>query len=38
MLMVVGIRKVGEERIHYPDLPDPGPVTVIRDAAGDRVA
>lgn len=38
LLMIVGTRKVGEERIHYPDLPDAGPVTVIRDAAGDRVA
>jgi uncharacterized cupin superfamily protein len=38
VLMVVGTRKVGEEKIHYPDFPDPGPVTVIRDAAGDRVA
>lgn len=36
-LLVVGIRKVGEERIHYPDEQDPGPFTVRRDRNGDRV-
>ena len=37
-LLVVGARKVGEERIHYPDQADPGPFTVVRDAAGARIA
>jgi uncharacterized cupin superfamily protein len=36
-LLVVGSRKVGEERIHYPDEADPGPFTVLRDESGDRV-
>ena len=36
-LMVVGTRKVGEERIHYPDQSDPGPFTIVSDAHGDRV-
>ncbi len=36
-LLVVGTRKVGTERIHYPDEPDPGPFTVIRDQRGNRV-
>jgi uncharacterized cupin superfamily protein len=36
-LMVVGTRKVGEEKIHYPDQTDPGPFTVVRDEHGDRV-
>jgi uncharacterized cupin superfamily protein len=37
-LVVVGSRKVGEERIHYPDEPDPGPFTLTRDASGERIA
>ncbi len=37
-LLVVGTRKVGEERIHYPDEPDPGPFSVVRDEAGQRIA
>lgn len=37
-LLVVGTRRVGEERIHYPDEPDPGPVVVVRDARGQRLA
>ena len=37
-LMVVGLRKVGEERIHYPDQADPGPFSILRDANGDRVS
>jgi len=36
-LLVVGTRKVGEERIHYPDEADPGPFSVVRDERGDRV-
>ncbi|HWA60294.1 MAG TPA: cupin domain-containing protein [Caulobacteraceae bacterium] len=36
-LLVVGTRKVGEERIHYPDEADPGPFTVVRDARGERI-
>ena len=36
-LLVAGTRKVGEERIHYPDEPEPGPFTVLRDADGDRL-
>jgi len=35
-LMVVGSRKVGEEKIHYPDRADPGPLSVIRDERGER--
>ncbi len=35
-LIVVGTRKVGEERIHYPDEPDPGPFSVFRDEKGNR--
>jgi len=35
-LIVVGVRKVGEERIRYPDQPDPGPFSVFRDEKGDR--
>ena len=35
-LMVVGLRKVGEERIHYPDPADPGPFRVVRDEKGER--
>jgi uncharacterized cupin superfamily protein len=34
--IVVGTRKVGVERIHYPD-DDLGPVTIKRDATGNRV-
>jgi len=37
-LLVVGTRKVGEEKIHYPDEADPGPFTVTRDAQGNRIA
>ena len=37
-LLVMGARKVGEERIHYPDQADPGPFTVVRDATGTRIA
>ena len=37
ILLMVGTRKVGEERVHYPDEADPGPFTVIRDTAGNRV-
>jgi uncharacterized cupin superfamily protein len=36
-LLVVGTRKVGEDRIHYPDEADPGPFSVVRDARGNRV-
>jgi uncharacterized cupin superfamily protein len=36
-LLVVGTRKVGEERIHYPDQADPGPFAVVRDQQGNRV-
>lgn len=36
-LLVVGSRKVGEEKIHYPDEADPGPFTVVRDERGDRL-
>lgn len=36
-LIVAGLRKVGEEKIHYPDEPDPGPFTVVRDGLGARV-
>ena len=36
-LMVVGTRKVGEEKIHYPDQTDPGPFTVVRDEQGNRI-
>jgi uncharacterized cupin superfamily protein len=36
-LLVVGTRKVGEEKIHYPDEADPGPFSVVRDARGERV-
>ena len=36
-LMVVGLRKVGEERIHYPDLADPGPFSVVRNENGERI-
>lgn len=35
-LLIVGTRKVGEERIHYPDEPDPGPFSVLRDEKGER--
>ena len=35
-LIVAGLRRVGEERIHYPDQADPGPFTVVRDENGDR--
>ena len=37
ILLVVGARKVGEERVHYPDQPDPGPFTVVRDEKGARI-
>ena len=37
VLLVVGARKVGEERIHYPDADDPGPFTVVRDERGERI-
>lgn len=36
-LIVVGTRKVGEERVHYPDEADPGPFGIVRDTRGDRV-
>ena len=37
VLLVVGTRKVGEERIHYPDdLAEPSIVT--RDASGNRIS
>ena len=36
-LLVVGTRKVGRERIHYPDQSDPGPFEVVRDRLGKRV-
>jgi uncharacterized cupin superfamily protein len=36
-MLVAGARKVGEEKIHYPDEADPGPFTVVRNARGDRV-
>jgi uncharacterized cupin superfamily protein len=36
-ILVVGTRKVGEERIHYPDQADPGPFGVVRDMKGQRV-
>jgi len=36
-LLIVGARKVGEERVHYPDEANPGPFTIVRDAAGNRV-
>jgi len=36
-LIVVGARKVGEERIHYPDEADPGPFSVVRNARGERI-
>jgi uncharacterized cupin superfamily protein len=35
-LIVVGTRKVGEEKIHYPDQSDPGPFSVFRDEKGER--
>jgi len=38
VLMVAGTRKVGEERIHYPDQADPGPFSVVRNERGDRIA
>jgi len=37
-LLVVGTRKVGEEKIHYPDQTDPGPFSVVRDDRGNRVS
>ena len=36
-LIVVGLRKVGEERIYYPEQADPGPFSVLRDENGDRI-
>ena len=36
-LLVVGTRKVGEERVHYPDQRDPGPFVIIRDVNGVRI-
>ena len=36
-LLVVGTRKVGEERIHYPDDPNPGPFKLVRDQYGHRI-
>ena len=36
-LIVAGSRKVGEERIHYPDEPDPGPSVIVRDTRGNRL-
>jgi uncharacterized cupin superfamily protein len=35
--IVVGTRKVGAERVHYPDE-DLGPITIMRDNAGNRIA
>lgn len=35
-LLIVGARKVGEEKIHYPDEADPGPFSVFRDGKGER--
>ncbi len=37
-LIMVGTRKVGQERVHYPDQADPGPFTIIRDASGNRIS
>ena len=36
-LLVVGTRKVGAERIHYPDAADPGPFTIVRNERGERL-
>jgi uncharacterized cupin superfamily protein len=36
-LLIAGARKVGEEKIHYPDESDPGPFTVTRNARGERI-
>jgi uncharacterized cupin superfamily protein len=36
-LLIVGTRKVGEERVHYPDESNPGPFAIVRDASGNRV-
>jgi uncharacterized cupin superfamily protein len=38
VLMIVGKRKVGKERVHYPDEPNRGPFTVVRDSTGNRVS
>ena len=35
-LLIVGTRKVGEEKIHYPDEANPGPFRVFRDERGER--
>ncbi len=35
--LAVGSRKVGDETVHYPDE-DLGPVTVRRDARGNRIS
>ena len=29
---------MGEERIWYPEAPDPGPLTVTRDERGNRTS
>ncbi len=36
-VLVVGTRKVGEEKVHYPDAADAGPFTIRRDEKGNRV-
>jgi uncharacterized cupin superfamily protein len=35
--LVVETRKVGEERIHYPDQAEPGPFIQVRGRQGNRV-
>jgi uncharacterized cupin superfamily protein len=38
VLLVVGTRKRGEERIHYPDDPELGLGVVVRGEDGERLA